>query len=166
MKHLLLITAMLLGMTLTASASDEKANGPLWTCEMHFKAKAGGFQVLVGHFSLKGKGKLSCVSIFGETETHNIKLKMKSKPLALRIALGKYKLYGTSANIALFTNDPRDLEGKYRLAYAQVSAGLGAGAYTAVQVGFPNNNLSISTQLTRGLGFAAGLSTMELEILD
>jgi hypothetical protein len=159
-----LIVALVAFAAFTGSAMAVEA--PLWTCNLSYKAKAKGFQVLFGSFSIKGEGKLSCISVFGETDVLPVTIKMKAKPLALRVAFGSFEMLGTSLNIGVFSNDPRDLLGEYRVALAQGSLGLGAGVFTAVQLGFPNIDFAVSAQVTRGLGVAVGLTKLEIGLDD
>ena len=163
MKKLILT---LVAFTAFMGSSMAFEDSPIWTCKLNYKAKARGLQIFIGHFSIKGKGTLSCISAFGETEVLPVNIKMKARPVALRIGFGSFELLGTSASISLFTNDPRDILGEYVVALANASLGLGVGAFTAVQLGFPNIDFAVSVQVTRGLGASVGLTRLEITLDD
>lgn len=173
MKKLLATLCLLsLSVFATAHAGDDligraapgQEKGPLWTCEMDFKAESKGAQFFVGYFKIKGKGKLRCISLVGDTRTLPITIKMKSKPLAARIAFGRFIMYGTTGKISLAHDDPMDLLGKYRVINASAVVAGGVGTFTGVHAHRTGLTLSLSLQGGYGFGVNLGYNKLEIEL--
>jgi hypothetical protein len=161
MKKLILSAIVTMMMSLTTQASD--ALIPAWACNINFKAHAQGFQVILGKFSVKGHGVLRCVSPFEEVRTIPVRINLSTKFFAPRVALGKFDIYGETAQIGLFANEPEDLLGTYIVAQGQGALIAGAGAMTAVRATIPHLSLQVSVQFVKGFGLNAGITTMTVE---
>lgn len=159
MKKLLLALMMLAGTQAFAATS------PLWTCRMGFEGEAKGLQLLVGSYNMEGTGELSCYNVLGETKTIPIKVSIKSTPLAAVIAFGAFDVYGQSADIALFAENPEDLLGKYLVAQGQAAVVGGIGSFVATHAHLPELALKISLQFLRGFGLQLGVSAMTIEAI-
>ncbi|MDD4976254.1 MAG: hypothetical protein PHY93_17990 [Bacteriovorax sp.] len=170
-----LITTLALTMSTASHASqtsevsevseDFTHSVPAWACNLNFKAHAVGFQVILGAFSVKGIGKLHCVSPFQEVREIPVSVNMSSKYFAPRVSMGRFDMYGSAIQINLFSNDPEDLLGLYVVAQGQGAVIAGAGALTAVRASFPHLSMNVSVQVLKGLGVNAGISKMVIEEL-
>lgn len=161
MKQVLVAVAMVFGFGLTTQAH---ADIPAWVCNMTFKGQASGVQLIVGKYHLDAKGDLRCVSASGVTESYPITLKAKSHFIGPQIALGKVAFVGAAANVALFTNNPKDLLGNYLVAQGQASVIRGAGVLAAVHTDIPAITVNLSLQFTKGFGVNLGLEKLKIEL--
>jgi hypothetical protein len=141
------------------------SHDPLWTCNMTFKAKGGGFQIIVGKFELNGPGVIRCVDIQGHRENLNVNVRLGASPVALNVAMGGMKIYGTATGIGL-ARGPRGLLGKYALADAQASFFLGAGGSVALHGGREAVTVNVGVDLIEGVGFQAGLNKLTITAAD
>jgi hypothetical protein len=165
MKKLLVTVFATFLMTLSVTTHASENAFPAWICNLTFKGEAKGLQILIGAFSLKSIGVLTCVSPLEEVRTINVKIDMSSKVFAPRIGLGKFEIYGDAVQIALFNDEPEDLLGDYLVAQGQGSVIVGAGAVTAVHTHLPNLALTFSLQVLRGFGLNLGLTKMTIEAI-
>ena len=161
MKKLLI--GLLMAVSFNSFATTFAEKSPFWTCEMTFKAKARGLQVIIGDFTINGDGKLRCSNLVGDLETIPIKITIGGSKLAMRIGFGKYAIYGASTNITLFNSEPEDILGNYKMATLSGSLGAGAGTFVGTHVELPSFSLNLSMQVTKGIGFNVGLDNMSIE---
>jgi hypothetical protein len=159
MKNLIFVFALLAA----GPALAEDAQG--WLCNLRYQAQAQGFQIVVGQFEMKGKGTLNCVSATTDAKKSiPVIIRAKARPLSPKIAIGKYMLYGTSANIALLTHEPEDLLGTYYVAQAQGSVIGGLGVIVGTHVNHSDMTLHLSVNAVKGFGFNVGGSRFILEL--
>lgn len=161
MKSVLAAMAMVFGLGLTTQA---KADIPAWACNMTFKGQASGLKVIVGKYKLEAKGSLRCISASGVTESYPITLKAKSHFIGPQVAFGKMAFVGTAANIALFTNNPKDLLGNYLLVQGQASVIRGVGVLAAAHTDIPALTVNLSLQFTKGFGVNLGLEKLNIAL--
>ena len=161
MKKVILSAIVTLFMSMATQATETLV--PAWACQLSFKGEAAGLQVIVGKFDVNAEGVLKCVTPFAEVKTIPVRINMSTNILAPRIAFGKFDVYGQSAQIGLFSNDPEDLLGTYIVAAGQGALVAGAGAMTAIHVGLPHITMQVSVQFVKGFGLNLGLTKMTLE---
>lgn len=163
MKHLLSAIVLLAAVQVSASEPNTQSAG--WLCNLRYTAQAQGLQVIVGAFEMKGKGDLNCVSTTSDArKSLPVVIRAKARPLSPKIAMGKYTLYGTSANIALLTLQPEDLLGTYYVAQAQGAVVGGLGVIAGTHVNHSDVTLHISVNAVKGFGFNVGGSRFVLEL--
>ena len=163
MKKLFLttLTAALLSLSVSTFASENVV--PAWACNLNFKGHAAGLQVIVGAFSVKADGILTCISPLEEVKTIPVKIDMSSSLLAPRIGLGSFDVYGDAAQISLFNTAPEDLLGTYYVAAGQGAIVAGAGAMTAIHADIPELTMNVSVQFVKGFGLNLGFTKMTIE---
>lgn len=161
MKKVLVAIAMVFGLGLTSQA---KADIPAWACNMTFKGKATGVKLIVGKYRFNAAGDLRCISASGVKESYPITLKMKSKFIGPQVSLSKMELTGVATNIALFTNNPKDLLGNYLVAQGQASVIRGVGVLAAAHTDIPAITLNLSLQFTKGFGVNVGIDKLKIEL--
>lgn len=164
MKKIIFLTlALTLGFAgIGRSEAQAKKGAPLWVCHLGFKGTAKGFKILLGKYRFHGTGRLSCVNIIGQTVSYPVALDMRAKILSPGVAIGKYRMYGTSAEISLFNCDPDELLGKYMIAQAHATLIGGVGVITAVKLGNPQLALTLSVQVSKGLGLDLSLNQLRI----
>lgn len=150
MKSLFLALALVLGVSSQAKADR-------WLCNMTYKADVVAKQLIVGRYTIDGKGRLYCESSTGEKRVLPLKIAGKGSPVAARIAFAKYTVYGASANLNLTVDQPEDLLGKYRMLQVQAAVGGGVGAFVAVH-GKTGATLQLSGNAVEGAGINLGYS--------
>jgi hypothetical protein len=161
MKKLILSSIVALFMSVAAQASEPLI--PAWACRLDFKGHAHGLQIILGKFSVKAEGTLNCVSPFEETKEIPVRINMSTKFLAPRVALGSFDVYGETAQIGLFTNNPEDLLGTYLVAQGQGALAAGAGVMTAIHASIPHLTMQVAVQFVKGFGLNVGLTKMTIE---
>lgn len=161
MKQVLVAMAMVFGLGLSTQAH---ADIPAWACNMTFKGQASGVKVIIGKYHLDAKGDLRCISASGVKESYPITLKAKSHFIGPQVALGKLDFVGAATNIALFTNNPKDLLGNYLVAQGQASVIRGVGVLAAVHTDIPAITLNLSLQFTKGFGVNLGLDKLNIAL--
>lgn len=161
MKSVLVAMAMVFGLGLTTQA---KADIPAWACNMTFKGKATGVKLILGKYHFNGTGDLRCISASGVKESYPITLKMKSKFIGPQVSLSKMELTGVATNIALFTNNPKDLLGNYLVAQGQAAVVGGVGVLAAAHTDIPAITLNLSLQFTKGFGINLGFDKLKIEL--
>ncbi|MEQ1878919.1 MAG: hypothetical protein ABL958_19930 [Bdellovibrionia bacterium] len=160
MKHLLL--AALTMFTLQAQADTKLDQG--WMCGLKYEAQAQGFQVIAGSFAIVGKGEINCTNLNGSKEVIPVNVAIKTRPVAAKIAFGKYKVYGASANVYLLNHVPKDLLGNYYVAEAQGSIIGGVGVITGTHKTNRALSLYLSVNALKGFGMNLGASKMLIEL--
>lgn len=159
MKSVLVVMAMVFGLGLQA-----QADVPAWACNMTFKGEAKGLKVIVGKYKLEAKGDLRCISASGVKESYPITLKAKSHFIGPQVAFGKMEFTGAAANVALFTNNPKDLLGNYLLVQGQASVIRGVGVLAAAHTDIPALTVNLSLQFTKGFGVNLGVEKLNIAL--
>ncbi len=159
MKSVLVVMAMVFGLGLQA-----QADVPAWACNMTFKGQASGIKLIIGKYKLDAQGTLRCVSASGVTESYPITLKAKSHFIGPQVALGKQSFVGTAANIALFTNNPKDLLGNYAFVHGQATIIRGVGVLAAAHTDIPALTVNLSLQFTKGFGVNLGVEKLVIAL--
>lgn len=162
MKKVIALAFVLFTSALMAPAAQ--AHPVPMSCKLNFKMKGGGFQIVVGHFKLSGTGRLDCVNIYGETESHRVKVTFGGHPVAARVGIGHFHVRGIAGSIGL-DHGLEDLFGRYLLAGGQVAIGHGVGASFAVQNPLSGLNMSVSLSGITGFGGEVGLSSFKIQHL-
>jgi len=161
-KIVVLALALACGFGFTQKAEAANRGGPLWVCQIGFKGEAKGFKILFGKYQFRAAGNMNCISILGHKVRYPVWLTMNALPLSPGIAIGKYKVYGQSAEISLFNCDPDVLLGKYLIAQAHATIIGGVGAITAVKIGLPQLALALSLNVQRGFGFDVSVNQLRI----
>ena len=159
MKKVLAAIAIVLGATQAQAAA-----APAWVCGLNFAGTAKGIKLLIGTYSFKGEGELSCVSANGHRAEYPVTITMKAAPLSPGLSLGKMKLNGLAADISLGSQNPEDILGTYYVAQGQAAIIGGVGVITAVHADLPSLALKVSLQFARGFGINLGLNRMEIAL--
>lgn len=160
-----IITKTIIALALSLSASVAAAEGvPAWICNLNFNGVSTGVQVIVGFSEFKGAGNVSCLSASGAKVEYPVVVKMKASPVAPRISLGRMHLYGEALQVAISNGTPEALLGNYVVAQGRAAIIGGVGVITAVRAADENLSLSISLQLTKGLGIDLGFSKLKIEL--
>jgi hypothetical protein len=159
MKKVLAAMAIVLGAT-----QAHAVTAPAWVCGLNFSGTEQGIKVLIGSFSFKGQGDLSCVSATGQRADYPVTVTMKAAPLSPQIAFGKMKLNGLAADITLGSQNPEDILGTYYVAQGAAAVVGGVGVITAVHANLPSLALKVSLQFARGFGINLGLNRMDIAL--
>ncbi len=162
MKKLIALAFVLLTSAVIAPPAQASV-GPL-ACRLHFKMKGGGFQVIVGHFKLRGVGHLDCVNAWGETESHKVKVTLGGHPIAARVGIGHLHMYGVTGSIGLGEGID-DVFGRYLVVGGKAAIGLGVGASFAIQNPFNGVNMNVSLSGVTGFGAEVGISSFKIQHL-
>lgn len=167
MKKIIFLTlALTLGFAgFGHTEANAKTGAPLWVCQLGFKGAASGFKVILGKYQFNGTGRLNCINIIGQTVSYPVALNMRAHLISPGVAIGKYKMYGQSAEVSLFNCDPDELLGKYMIAQTHATIIGGVGAITAVKLGNPQLALAISLQFTKGFGVDLSLNQLRISPL-
>ncbi|MNL39516.1 hypothetical protein D3C87_1618000 [compost metagenome] len=79
---------------------------------------------------------------------------------------GKFRVYGVAKEISLLNSSPEKLLGKYLVAQSEAAVIVGAGAFTAVKVGFPQLAVEVSLQFLKGFGAQVGIEGMKVQAVE
>lgn len=136
---------------------------PIWTCALEFNAQGGGVQVFVGDFSLEGPGTIQCVDTGGHRESIEVNVKMGGRHFSPTIAVAPYlRVKGVASGIGLNAS-PQTLLGDYVVASVNGAIGeVGAGAVLGLHGARNALDFDVALQWTQGLGFQAGIETLEI----
>lgn len=157
----LLLSAMAL--LLTANfAQAEKIEAPIWNCSIAFSVKGGGVKVLIGAFTLRGPGEITCVDVAGNVEEIPVLVTMGGRPVSLTFGIGKMKLAGLAAGIG-FAGQPSDLLGEYVVGSVRGAFFVGAGADVALHGAHNALTLNASIQGVAGFGANVGFDNLTVE---
>ena len=137
---------------------------PAWLCNLNFQGKSKSVQVLIGVSEFNGTGTVRCIAPNHAEVEYPVTVTMKSKPLAPRIGLGKFEIYGEALQVAVSSANPEALLGKYLVAEARAGVGAGAGAIVAVHAQDKTLSLTLSLQVVKGFGVELGFRTMKIEL--
>lgn len=147
-----------------AQASEASQAAPAWICALNFNGVSKSAQIIIGQSKFNGAGTIKCVSATNERREYPVLVTMKSQPIAPKVGLGKMHLYGEALQIAIMSGNPEVLLGDYLVLEGRGSIIGGAGVIAATKVSENNLSLSISLQLTKGIGFDVGFRTMKIEL--
>lgn len=151
-----------LSLVLMGLAAHAEKNVPAWACTMNFKGTQQGLQLILGQYKFEGHGSLTCIDPMGQHKTIPVKVEMMTAKLSPSISFGYLELYGQTAEVSLFANEPEDLMGNYLVAQGQAAVFGGVGLITAVKVDVPQVALRVSLQFAKGFGMNLGLAKMRI----
>lgn len=161
MKSLKMLALMLTLALSSTFAHAGEIQAPLWDCTLTFKAKGGGFHLLIGKFQLTGPGRIVCADVAGNVEEIPVIVKMGGAPVALKLAVGRMKVAGIATGIGI-AGSPEALLGDYVVAGVQGAFIGGAGAQLALHAADRAVTLNAAVQAVAGLGVNVGIDTFEI----
>lgn len=159
------VSMLLSAMALVFSANfaqAEKVEAPLWTCSVAFDVKGGGVKLLVGDFTLRGPGQISCIDVTGNVQEIPVTVTMGGKPFSLTLAIGKMHLVGLATGVGI-AGQPADLLGEYLVGSIRGAFFVGAGADVALHGARNALTLNAAIQGIKGAGVNVGFDNLTIE---
>jgi hypothetical protein len=159
----LLLSALLALTPFIPEPAHALVEEPLWQCGIAFDARGYDVKALfIGKTKIEGEGTLRCVDILGNVESWKIGVRIYSPALKPRLSLMPWvRVNGAASGIGLATN-PADLFDIYHVVDVRAAAIVGGGASASVQGSRNGFTFNLALDFTRGLGVAAGASSLEI----
>ena len=159
--NMLLAAAALL---VSAPFARAEVKAPIWNCSLTFDVKGGGFKVLIGSFTLRGRGQVTCVDIAGNAEEIPVRVTVGAEPISLSAGIGRLRFVGLATGIGL-AGSPYDLMGDYIVGSVRGSFIVGAGADVALHGARNALTLNAAVQAVAGFGANLGFDHLTIEPL-
>lgn len=159
-----IIAKSLVTLAIISSAAVAEADVPAWLCNLNFQGQSKSVQIIVGKSEFKGAGTVRCVDGKGARVEYPVSVTMTSGPIAPRLGLGKFELYGEALQVAVSNKSPEALLGDYLVVEGRAGIVGGAGAMTAVHAGDDALSLTLSLQVVKGFGIEIGFRKMKIEL--